>query len=96
MNEKQVCINTIRNFSEIQNIINQCHGFGRTWGKAGSPYHGSHIVFIKENEIVLLYQHRKTKQLKIEHFLKPETSGQGLFQQVINALKVHEVFPKTE
>jgi hypothetical protein len=93
---KQPCINEIRNFSEIQSIINQCQGFGRTWGKSGSQYHGSHIVFIKDNEIVLLYQHRQTKHLKIDCFVKNNANQQVLFQQILNALHQREVFPETE
>ena len=96
MNQKQVCINEIRNFSEIQAIINQCQGFGRTWGKSGSQYHGSHIVFIKDNEIVLLYQHRKTKHLRIDCFLKADEKEKSLFQQILAALSTYEIFPESK
>ena len=89
-------INEIRNFPEVLAIISQCEGFGRTWGKSGSQYHGSHIVFIKGNEIILLYQHRKTNRLFIDCFLKTETGDKKLFQEILYALSEHEVFPESK
>jgi len=54
-----VCINDIRNFPEIKELLKTCEGFGRTWGRKGSYYYGSHIAFIRKEAIVLLIQGKK-------------------------------------
>lgn len=95
--DSKTCINDIRNFPEVKEIIKSgVEAFGRTWGKSGSRYHGSHIVFIKGDEIVLLHQHRRTKELSIDCFLKAEARDKSLFQEILHVLEKHGVFPKRE
>lgn len=72
-----LCINTIRNLPGIGRIIAACSAFGRTWGRQGSPLHGSHIAFINQDEVVLLVQAKKTKEILLLEFKKAGRSGLG-------------------
>jgi len=67
---KNTCINTIRNLPAIKKIIAACAGFGRTWGRKGSPLHGSHIAFITESNIILMVQDKKSGQISILNYAK--------------------------
>ncbi len=77
---KKICINTVRNLPGIQKIIDVCAAFGRTWGRKGSPLHGSHIAFITEDEVVLLIQNKKTGKLRLLNFGK---CSRGLLAETI-------------
>ena len=71
MQKTTVCINDIRNFPEIKELLKTCEGFGRTWGRKGSYYYGSHIAFIRKEAIVLLIQGKKKgSRIAVAHFVK--------------------------
>jgi len=66
---KKICINTVRRLPGIEEIIKNCAGFGRSWGRKGSPLHGSHIIFINPDEIVLIRQGKgKDSEIFLSHF----------------------------
>jgi hypothetical protein len=75
---KKICINTIRRLPGIEKIIGSCAGFGRSWGKKGSPLHGSHIIFINPEEIVLVRQGKiKDSPIILSHFKKTDVTVLG-------------------
>ena len=75
---KKICINTIRRLPGIEAIIKKCAGFGRSWGKKGSLLHGSHIIFINPEEIVLVRQGKiKDSSIILSHFKKTDGTVLG-------------------
>ena len=84
-----ICINTIRNLSGIKKIISACSAFGRTWGKASSQLHGSHIAFINPDEIVLLVQFKKTGEIILINFRKTEKTELG--EEIAAELKKNDI-----
>jgi len=86
MENKYQCINQIRRLPEIEEIIKECEGFGRTWGKKhGSIFHGSHIIFITNKEIIILCQKRgKDKKIYLIDFSK--NGEKDLFNKISQAL----------
>jgi hypothetical protein len=95
--QKNVCINEVRNFPEIKEILKKCDGFGRSWGRKGSCFYGSHIVFIKGRTIVLVHQSReKGSKLHIANFTaESETSpDSALKNEIIAALAKYEIIPE--
>jgi hypothetical protein len=75
MQEKNVCINDIRNFPEIKKLLSTCEAFGRTWGRKGSYYYGSHIAFIQKEAIVLLIQGKKKgSKIAVANFVKDDNA----------------------
>jgi len=81
----KTCINNIRRLPGIERIIASCAGFGRSWGRKGSALHGSHIVFINPEEIVLVVQGKaKDSQIILSHFVKVTRTKLG--DNIINEL----------
>lgn len=91
-------INDIRNLPEIQSIIKECEGFGRTWGTQGSSFHGSHITFITQEAVVVLCQGKKQENYKftIANFIA-EKSAQPqvtLKEKILSVLAKHGIAPE--
>ena len=71
MKQGNVDINDIRNFSEINELLKSCEAFGRTWGRKGSYYCGSHITFIQKEAVVIIYQgKKKDSKIFVANFVK--------------------------
>ena len=86
MKNKYQHINEIRRLPEIEDIINECEGFGRTWGKnLGSIFHGSHIIFIQAKEVIIICQQRKGNQ-KIYLINFSKNGEKDLFNQISKVL----------
>jgi len=97
MNQTNVNINDIRNFSEIKELLKSCEAFGRTWGRKGSYYYGSHIAFIGKEAIVLLIQgKKKDSNIAIVNFVKEEFSSKDvkLKNEIIAILANHGIIPE--
>lgn len=86
----KICINTVRRLPGIECIIKSCAGFGRSWGKKGSSLHGSHIIFINSEEIVLVCQGKsKDSPILLNHFKKSSGSDLGAkIKQELDSQKV--------
>ena len=97
MQENNVCINGIRNFPEIKELLKSCEGFGRTWGRKGSYYYGSHIAFIQKETIVLLIQGKKKgSSIAVANFVKERYPNDEvkLKNEIIAILVNHGIIPE--
>jgi len=95
MQETNVCINDIRNFPEIKELLKSCEAFGRTWGRKGSYYYGSHIAFIRKEAIVLLIQGKKKgSRIAVVNFVKDARPQDAckLKNELLAILAKHGIF----
>ena len=97
MIQTNVDINDIRNFYEIKELLKSCEAFGRTWGRKGGYYCGSHIAFIQKEVIVLLIQgKKKDSKIFIANFVKEKFLSKEvkLKNEIIAILANHGIIPE--